>query len=109
MPPNARFPWRSSRTSSVSLRNGLSALVLFIGVGWVALQTSAQSSQKPPAVKAGQGTAEDAGDTARTSRRGWDPAQDFPPSVASDRTVKYDYPIVYVRVPRPYPRAYYQI
>src|ERR1043165_5380880 len=30
----------------------------------------------------------------------------MPPSIASDKEVKYDYPIVYVRVPRPYPKIY---
>src|SRR5439155_22912940 len=41
-----------------------------------------------------------------TSLRNWDKSRDFPPPVASDRTVNLDYPIVYVRVPRPYPRTY---
>src|SRR5207302_1715580 len=53
--------------------------------------------------------ADDPGDTKRTTRRSWDRENDFPRPITSDGTVKYDYPIVYVRVPRPYPKAYYQI
>lgn len=30
----------------------------------------------------------------------------LPPSISTDTSVKYDFPIVYVRVPRPYPKAY---
>src|SRR5262245_16489790 len=53
-----------------------------------------------------QDRADDRGDTKATTRRGWESAQDLPPPIASDRTVTFDYPIVYVRVPRPYPKAY---
>jgi hypothetical protein len=97
-----------NRTPS-RLTFSLPILVLFACVGWATFQALAKSPQKSPAVQAGQRAAEDPGDTTRTSRRGWDANRDFPPSVASDRSVKYDYPIVYVRVPRPYPKAYYQI
>jgi hypothetical protein len=54
-------------------------------------------------------TADDPGDTKKATRKGWDRERDFPPPIASDKSVKYDYPIVYVRVPRPYPKAYYGI
>jgi hypothetical protein len=57
-------------------------------------------------VKAGPDAAKNPGDTPRTTGRGWDKARDFPPPIGSDGTVQYDYPIVYVRVPRPYPQAY---
>jgi hypothetical protein len=99
------FTRRAARTG----RLFLPILVLSISVGWLTIQTAAESPQQPRAAKAGRGSAEDPGDTRRTTRRGWDKARDFPPPVASDRTVKYDYPIVYVRVPRPYPKAYYGI
>jgi hypothetical protein len=33
-------------------------------------------------------------------------ADALPPSISTDKSVKYDYPIVYVRVPRPYPKEY---
>jgi hypothetical protein len=56
-----------------------------------------------------QALADDVGDTRKTTRRSWDKARDFPPLIASDKTVNYDYPIVYVRVPRPYPKTYYGI
>jgi Hydrazine synthase alpha subunit middle domain len=29
-----------------------------------------------------------------------------PPSISTDKSIQYDYPIVYVRVPRPYPKEY---
>jgi hypothetical protein len=88
----------------VLLTLGLSA-----SVGWLIIPTPAESPPRPPAAKAGPGVVEGPGDTRRTTRRGWEKARDFPPPIASDRTVHYDYPIVYVRVPRPYPKAYYGI
>jgi hypothetical protein len=60
-------------------------------------------------MKPTEGATADPGDTQRTTRKGWDKDRDYPPPIASDPTVKYDYPIVYVRVPRPYPKAYYGI
>lgn len=51
----------------------------------------------------------DLGDTKAFPRRTWDPNHDMPARVSSDKTVKLDYPIVYVRVRRPYPKEYYQI
>lgn len=60
-------------------------------------------------VKANLLAANDQGDTKPFPRRTWDAAQDFPPQASMDKTVKFDYPIVYVRVPRPYPKDYYQI
>jgi hypothetical protein len=54
-------------------------------------------------------SADEQGDTKSFPRRTWDPEQDFPPRVSTDKTVQLDYPIVYVRVPRPYPKEYYQI
>lgn len=50
--------------------------------------------------------ASDHGDTKPAPRRAWDALRDMPPAIASDRDVKFDYPIVYVRVPRPYPKMY---
>jgi hypothetical protein len=75
----------------------LPVLVLSAALGWVAFQT-------PPASTQDKG--DDPGDTKPTTRRTWDSAQDLPPSIGSDNSIKYDYPIVYVRVPRPYPKAY---
>src|SRR5689334_6893525 len=75
-----------TRKSASAVQFFLPALVLSIGVGWL--------------------TADDPGDTKRTTRKGWDRDRDFPPPIASDATVKLDYPIVYVRVPRPYPKPY---
>ncbi|HZZ79017.1 MAG TPA: hypothetical protein VFE62_10890 [Gemmataceae bacterium] len=49
---------------------------------------------------------DDKGDTKPAPRRPWDSARDMPRPVASDPAVKLDYPIVYVRVPRPYPKPY---
>ncbi len=41
--------------------------------------------------------AEGQGDTKSFPRRTWDAEHDFPPHVSTDPTVKFDYPIVYVR------------
>jgi hypothetical protein len=83
----------------------LPVIVLCAGLGWFGIQTATGSKQDGSGVKA-RPVADGQGDTRPTTRRTWDSARDFPPPVASDRAVKYDYPIVYVRVPRPYPRAY---
>jgi hypothetical protein len=80
----------------------LPALALAIAAGWLTVQTPAESPQPS---KAGS----DPGDTAKTTRKGWDKDRDSPPPIASDKSVKFDYPIAYVRVPRPYPKAYYGI
>jgi hypothetical protein len=53
--------------------------------------------------------ADDDGDTEQFPRRTWDPKTDFPPLVKEDEAVTIDYPIVYVRVPRPYPEEYFHI
>lgn len=52
---------------------------------------------------------DDGGDTRAAKARPWDAATDFPRPIADDPTVVYDYPIVYVRVPRPYPKEYFNI
>ena len=44
-----------------------------------------------------------------TPKRPWDSTRDLPPHVSTDTTVQFDYPIVYVRVPRPYPKEYFNI
>jgi hypothetical protein len=51
----------------------------------------------------------DAGDTKQAPKRPWDPNLDSPAHVSTDKSVTYDYSIVYVRVPRPYPKEYYNI
>lgn len=58
---------------------------------------------EPPA------TAENIGDTKPSPLRTWDPDRDFPPHVSKDQSVRFDYPVVYVAVPRPYPKEYYGI
>src|SRR5262245_46792453 len=73
----------------------LVALVLSAGLGWLAFP-----SQADPPVTGEQG------DTKPATRRAWDSDRDLPPPIASDKTVAFDYPIVYVRVPRPYPKEY---
>ncbi len=52
---------------------------------------------------------QDPGDTKQAPMRAWDSSRDLPPQIATDKSVAYDYPIVYVRVPRPYPKEYYNI
>jgi hypothetical protein len=76
--------------------------VLFGGLGWLACPSHADPRPSVP-------DPVDPGDTKPTTRRTWDAARDFPAPVTSDRTVTCDYRIVYVRVPRPYPKAYYGI
>ena len=51
----------------------------------------------------------DRGDTKFAKARPWDPMRDSPAAITADKTVTYDYPIVYVRVPRPYPKEYFNI
>jgi Hydrazine synthase alpha subunit middle domain len=90
-------------------RGIVSAVVLGTGLGWFAFQSLAGVEPAAPAVKADGLDAGDPGDTRLTIRRTWDAGRDLPPPIATDRSVTYDYPIVYVRVPRPYPKAYYGI
>lgn len=52
---------------------------------------------------------EEEGDTKFAKARPWDDARDFPRPIAEDKSVVFDYPIVYVRVPRPYPKEYFNI
>jgi hypothetical protein len=80
-------------------------IVLCAGLAWFAFRTPPGSTQDKPEALAGPG-ADEPGDTKPTTRRTWDSAQDLPPPIASDKSVAFDYPIVYVRVPRPYPRPY---
>ena len=49
------------------------------------------------------------GDTKHAPLRAWDSERDLPGPLASDPAVKVDFPIVYVRVPRPYPKEYFNI
>jgi hypothetical protein len=51
----------------------------------------------------------DQGDTKFAKARPWNAETDFPRPVAEDTSLKFDYPIVYVRVPRPYPKEYFNI
>lgn len=55
------------------------------------------------------GADDDQGDTKFAEARPWDPQRDFPRPITEDKTVTYDYPLVYVRVPRPYPKEYFNI
>lgn len=52
---------------------------------------------------------DDQGDTKPAKPRAWDSTRDYPPHVSTDKSVTFDYPIVYVRVARPYPKEYYNI
>src|SRR5262249_28048023 len=73
------------------------------GPGWFAYRSPAGPQPATPGTQTG---AVEQGDTKPAPRRAWDSARDLPPPIAADGSVKYDYPIVYVRVPRPYPKAY---
>src|ERR1700759_763919 len=52
--------------------------------------------------------ADDQGDTKFAPARPFERC-DLPPPIASDKSVAYDDPIVYVRVPRPYPKEIFNI
>ena len=67
-----------------------------------AAEPSATGSDRPPLDP-------NLGDTKPAPARAWDSSRDLPPQIANDKSVAYDYPIVYVRVPRPYPKEYYNI
>lgn len=54
-------------------------------------------------------TSEEEGDTKFAKPRPWDAERDFPRPIREDKSVEYDYPIVYVRVARPYPKEYFNI
>src|SRR5438046_10132581 len=77
---------------------------LALGAGWFA---HPMFGSQPPAAgeKANVAGADDQGDTKPAPRRPWDSARDMPPPVTSDKAVKVGYPIVYVSVPRPYPKT----
>jgi hypothetical protein len=89
-----------TRQAVHTVRLFLRALVLSLGVDWLTIQTLAESPQESRAVKPDERNAEEPGDTQKTTRQGWEKARDFAPPIASDRTVRYDYPIVYVRIER---------
>src|SRR5438094_29369 len=97
-----------TRRPAHTVRLSLLTLALSLSVGWLTIRTLAEPPQ-PRVEKSAEKPADDPGDTQRTTRKGWEKDRDTPPLIASDGTVKYDYPIVYVRVPRPYPKAYYGI
>lgn len=82
----------------------VSAAVLLLGAGWTAPTRADEPRKAAPAAAAAP--ADDAGDTRRTTLRDWDPARDLPKPVASDASVTLDFPVAYVRVPRPYPKEY---
>ena len=63
----------------------------------------------PSLIECRLGAAENTGDTKPSPLRQWDPDRDFPPHVSKDKSVRFDYPVVYVAVPRPYPKEYYGI
>jgi hypothetical protein len=80
------------------LARSFAILLVALGVSWIAYQSSARS-QTTPGTKADRVGTSDPGDTRSAPRRPWDSARDLPVPITSDKTVNYDYPIVYVRVP----------
>jgi len=76
------------------------SILLCVAVATLAAISAAIDAADTPAPQAVDG------DTKRATKQPWDPQRDMPRPFASDDTVKVDYPIVYVRVPRPYPARY---
>jgi hypothetical protein len=93
----SKLSYYSTFLSAVSVLY-LSLLILPATV-WIDGQASAV---EPEAI-------EDQGDTKFAKARPWDADRDFPRPITDDKTVAYDYPIVYVRVARPYPKEYFNI
>ncbi len=88
----------------------LKLLVLFLLLAALAGAFGRLADQSPTASGADRPAqlppTEGQGDTKSFPRRTWDAEHDLPPLVSTDPMVKLDYPIVYVRVPRPYPKEY---
>ena len=82
------------RTTRAAAGASLLAVALYAGLCTLAAQDDREN---------------DKGDTEPSTLRTWEPERDTPPPVSADKTVKLDYPIVYVRVPRPYPKEYFSI
>src|SRR4051812_7725612 len=61
---------------------------------------------EPPALTA---TAVQTDDLKDAPRGAWDAARDLPPDIHARPDIKWDYPIAYVRIPRPYPKEYFGI
>jgi hypothetical protein len=82
-----------------------------VAIAWLAAvvliyQAVAQENQSPTTTSARDA---EVGDTQRFDRLTWEPKTDFPPPVKDDKALTLDYPIVYVRVARPYPKEYFHI
>jgi len=99
--------------SSRSLAIGAGALAAAM---FLAFLLAAPISANPPATKTAAPAAKlpveidvARGDTKQAPKRPWDSERDLPGPIAGDKSVQFDYPIVYVRVARPYPKEYYNI
>lgn len=79
---------------------GIAALLIASG------QISRTRAAEPVEKTDSEAQTTDRGDTEYAKPRPWDPQRDTPPPITSADDVEYDYPIVYVRVPRPYPERY---
>ena len=86
--------------SAVSVISVFLLILQAVGLTWIDGRAMAI---EPEAVD------EDQGDIKFGEARPWDSERDFPRPIADDKTVEYDYSIVYVRVPRPYPKEYFNI
>lgn len=80
------------------------ATLLYAALALLAFRSPTGMTQERTDAKTAAADGRD--DTKPVTRRTWDAATDLPRPVASDKSVLVDYPIVYVRVPRPYPKAY---
>jgi len=76
------------------------SLLVFPAIAWIDCRAS---GAEPSPVD------DEQGDTKFAEARPWDADRDFPRPITEDKTVAYDYLIVYVRVARPYPKEYFNI
>src|SRR5438046_551412 len=89
-----RFDRRMPCVAGLAL--GLAILPWLISIGRVS-----PARAEVPVAAANQG--EDLKDAPRGA---WDAARDLPADIRSHHEVTWDYPIAYVRIPRPYPKEY---
>src|SRR5262245_39091429 len=96
------------RTATVTQKFAVTVTACSIAVQLPLVPRKAEA-QFSAAAKIRSAAMTDRGDTRQASKRLWDSQRDLPARVSSNKEIRFDYPIVYVQVPRPYPKEYYNI